>query len=139
MNCRLLALSETRSSLPPPSPFSLSLSTFLLHCSPVLPLILLSLYASFSFSFLLYYFSESLSAPPFHLLFFTVPPSFLLLHSLPVPLLPPWFPLLFSNFYSSLFNSLLFCHFSVCMYDFVSLFYSLALLYLSCPLICLFA
>lgn len=116
MNCRLLALSETRSALPPPSPFSLSLSSFLLHCPPR-P----SLYPSLPLCFFFFTFFSSLpflwvfKHLPCRLLFFSVPPTFLLLHSLPVPLLPPWFPLLSSLFYSGLFNSLLLCHSSVCM------------------------
>lgn len=65
MNCRLLALPETRSALPPPSPFFPPLSWFLLHCSPVHPSSLFSFYASFSLpSFLLYNFSESSRASP---------------------------------------------------------------------------
>lgn len=69
MNCRLLALSVTRSALPPRSPFSpLPLLVSILHCSPVQPSILLSLfYASFSSpSSLLYYFfyqTKRLSSP----------------------------------------------------------------------------
>lgn len=64
MNCCLLVLTETRSALPPPSPFSLSLSSFLLDCSLVHPSIpLFFFYASFSLpSVFLFHFSDSLSA-----------------------------------------------------------------------------
>lgn len=63
MKCRLLALSETRLALPPPSPFSLPHSSFLLHCPPVHPSILFLPFKLF-FSFTLFSFSlfESLSA-----------------------------------------------------------------------------
>lgn len=116
MNCRLLALSETRSALLPPSPFSplpFLISTSRLPCP--------SLYHFLPFCFFFLTFFSSLpflwvfKRLPCRLLFFSVPPTFLLLHSLPVPLLPPWFQLLSSLFYPGLFNSLLLCHSSVCM------------------------
>lgn len=64
MNCRLLALTETRSALPPPSPFSFSLSSFLLDCSPVHPFIPLTFFLCFffcTFCIFLFHFSDSLS------------------------------------------------------------------------------
>lgn len=142
LKCKRKRLSEGRHDEVPPAgalrdtlgtSSSLSLFPIPLLFSASLPPVCPSLPVSCFFLSILFFFS--FKHLPCCLLFFSVPPTFVLLHHLPVSLLPPWFPLLISLFYPDLFNWLFVS--LTCVWLRLSFSY-LTLLYLSCPLyVCL--